>query len=215
MNADKENEAEKLLEEAVIKHEIKYGKTPENRVVLDEEKYNQALALLRKPECRKCSECKTNDHHWIDTCDKEGNPIKICKHCEIKQEPSCPTCGGSKKAPADDDGNIVGPDDDVDRIVGVVPCPDCRPEPSEFTKMVRLNMDNWQSVISKAASDVRLRSLFEWLKESLAIIDTLTAEVENDYKAFESIMDNILEPDKITCLVEPRKHKIRQALKGE
>ena len=30
---------------------------------------------------KKCPVCKGSDHHWLEDCDDQGNPIYRCKHC--------------------------------------------------------------------------------------------------------------------------------------
>ena len=54
--------------------------------------------------CRRCSECRNSDHHWMDNPDfgnddpdaePEHNPnvSHICKHCE-QEGYECGGCGG-------------------------------------------------------------------------------------------------------------------------
>lgn len=38
---------------------------------------------MTKPTCRRCSQCETSEHHWLDNEDAEGpdDPDYVCKHC--------------------------------------------------------------------------------------------------------------------------------------
>jgi len=62
-----------------------------------------------RPCERHCSVCEGMDHHWMDDCTDEGEPVQVCKHCEAWRpyqddddemdagfEPplDCPTCNG-------------------------------------------------------------------------------------------------------------------------
>jgi len=33
-------------------------------------------------ECKRCSECEEQKHHWIEACPPDGDPICECKHCD-------------------------------------------------------------------------------------------------------------------------------------
>lgn len=34
------------------------------------------------PICaRHCTVCDGADHHWLDDCDPDGEPVMVCKHC--------------------------------------------------------------------------------------------------------------------------------------
>lgn len=39
-----------------------------------------AAALAAVPCDRPCSVCD-GQHHWLDECADEGDPIQVCKHC--------------------------------------------------------------------------------------------------------------------------------------
>lgn len=59
---------------------------------------------------RHCSVCEGIDHHWLDDCTDEGEPVQVCKHCDAWRPyadddeddaesgdepwPECPTCHG-------------------------------------------------------------------------------------------------------------------------
>ena len=49
--------------------------------------------------CPKCSECRSNSHHWMDNTADPGDglseriPTHICKHCD-QQGYECPACCG-------------------------------------------------------------------------------------------------------------------------
>lgn len=34
-------------------------------------------------KCRRCNECATSEHHWLDNMDFDGpdDPEHVCKHC--------------------------------------------------------------------------------------------------------------------------------------
>lgn len=35
------------------------------------------------PPCvRHCEVCQGSDHHWMEECDENGEPVWVCKHCE-------------------------------------------------------------------------------------------------------------------------------------
>lgn len=56
----------------------------------NKQKAKEALAEIEqerseanpKTKCRRCSECKGQEHHWLQDIDENDNPILICKHCE-------------------------------------------------------------------------------------------------------------------------------------
>ena len=63
-------------------------------------------------ECRRCSECLGNSHHWLDNPDGGNDPAEsehdperthICKHCDAVGD-ECDECGGSGR------GECVGRD---------------------------------------------------------------------------------------------------------
>ena len=82
----------------------------------------------------------------------------------ILKQPKCKTCGDSKE--------IL-----INGMWGMMhkynPCPDCqqpKDQPSsEFTKKVRLNLENWGTVL-EIQEDVRVRTIVDWLKEACKII---------------------------------------------
>jgi hypothetical protein len=39
--------------------------------------------MPEKVPCRRCSECRGSEHHWLDNMDFEGpeDPEYVCKHC--------------------------------------------------------------------------------------------------------------------------------------
>ena len=49
--------------------------------------------------CRRCGECRSNSHHWLENTTDPGDditariPTHICKHCD-QQGQECPACGG-------------------------------------------------------------------------------------------------------------------------
>lgn len=36
--------------------------------------------------CRRCTQCEGEDHHWMEDCDDDGEPIWVCKHCDATKE---------------------------------------------------------------------------------------------------------------------------------
>lgn len=57
-------------------------------------------------KCRRCTECPTAPHHWIEsmfaTDDDEWQPGDYgCKHCDARGV-MCPLCGGDGKPFVDD-----------------------------------------------------------------------------------------------------------------
>lgn len=39
------------------------------------------------PICaRHCTVCDGEDHHWLDDCDPDGEPVKVCKHCDTVRD---------------------------------------------------------------------------------------------------------------------------------
>lgn len=92
------NEAYKLLKEAELIKPTKFGAIPRAKIILDKEKYDQALALLkepcgtcggskRKPREKHCKLVRCIQQHEGITCHPDG------KECEyyIPSEP-CPDC---------------------------------------------------------------------------------------------------------------------------
>jgi hypothetical protein len=43
--------------------------------------------------CRRCSECATSSHHWIEDWDPATQTEFGCKHCGLRGV-ACPDCGG-------------------------------------------------------------------------------------------------------------------------
>lgn len=45
--------------------------------------YWDAKMNTQIPECRRCSECRNSEHHWLDNMDFEDadDPEYVCKHC--------------------------------------------------------------------------------------------------------------------------------------
>jgi len=74
--------------------------------------------------CRRCSECPTNSHHWIDNpsfgdCEDDGDmgPSHLCKHCDAVGD-QCELCGGDG-IPFDEEG---------EQTTGHECCQDCNGE---------------------------------------------------------------------------------------
>lgn len=49
--------------------------------------------------CRRCSECRGENHHWIEHCDDPAEVAEpfvgyICKHCDARAE-MCDACDGA------------------------------------------------------------------------------------------------------------------------
>ncbi len=66
-----------------------------------------AMLLSDVPQCRRCSECEGQEHHWIESYCEESNTYYACKHCPVVGDPcleceggldpdgsACPACGG-------------------------------------------------------------------------------------------------------------------------
>ena len=65
-------------------------------------------------ECRRCSDCRGNTHHWLENPDAGNDPAEsehdperthVCKHCDAVGD-ECDECGGSGR------GECVGRDED-------------------------------------------------------------------------------------------------------
>ena len=74
--------------------------------------------------CRRCSECKGDVHHWLESVygDEpidEFSPSHICKHCDAVGD-QCETCEGDGDVP------VIGLDDDGGFVDREARCPSCK-----------------------------------------------------------------------------------------
>lgn len=59
------------------------AKLVERLLHLDEEPLSMGGAIAAGRPCAiHCTACEGSDHHWLDECADEGDPIQVCKHCE-------------------------------------------------------------------------------------------------------------------------------------
>ena len=42
--------------------------------------------MAGKPCARHCVECDGDDHHWLEECPEDGDPVMVCKHCDAWRE---------------------------------------------------------------------------------------------------------------------------------
>ncbi len=41
----------------------------------------EGAIAANRPCATHCTVCEGEDHHWLDECADEGDPIQVCKHC--------------------------------------------------------------------------------------------------------------------------------------
>ncbi len=76
----------------------------------------------------------------------------------------------------------------IDQALAILKQPKDQPS-SEFTKKVRLNLENWGTVLG-IQEDVRVRTIVDWLKEACKIIGKSEASRKELLEALENYIDD-------------------------
>ena len=54
--------------------------------MVDEFRTAEGAIAASRPCEKHCTVCEGMDHHWMDECPDEGEPLMVCKHCPAWRE---------------------------------------------------------------------------------------------------------------------------------
>ncbi len=173
-------EAIELLVEAIVRGTHYPNEKPFDRVELDRDLYNQALTLLKQPPepCKTCDGYGKRNKHNYSTGRMDAIP--------------CETCGGTGKVKCKCcDTYVCRMDDELN------PCPDCKPEPSEFVKDIRA------IILKRSRNSVDRRELDD--NKILLACNTIDHQAE-EIKA----QNEMLSQGAATIRILTKRHKLDQ-----
>lgn len=127
-----------------------------------------------KTKCRRCSECRSNSHHWIEDIDDNDPPAfdYSCKHCEQKGH-ECPACYGFGNSEMDGSGKQCK----ACNAEGVLPVEIFQTLKAAVVAAAREIIEHWDEWAADAGHQAQIHQMAE--VHGFVMESRLTVAIEN------------------------------------